>query len=48
MTSEFMIAFYKNWLEGEISIRAAFNKTQIEMKNKYKDPVEWAGFVLIE
>lgn len=47
-TAVFMTAFYKNWLEKEMSIRAAFNTTQLEMKNKYANPLDWAGFVLIE
>jgi len=31
-----------------LSIRAAFNATQLEMKKKFIDPIDWAGFVLIE
>jgi len=47
-TSVFMTSFYKNWLVNKKSIRAAFNATQLEMKKKFIDPIDWAGFVLIE
>ena len=47
-TAVFMSTFYKYWLEKKQSIRSAFNTTQLEMKNKYSNPMDWAGFVLIE
>jgi tetratricopeptide (TPR) repeat protein/CHAT domain-containing protein len=47
-TSEFMILFYQNLLTQK-SIPLAFNATQNEMKNRYRDePYKWAGFVLIK
>ena len=47
-TSVFMTRFYENYLENKMSIRDAFNKTQLEMKERFKEPHSWAGFVLIE
>lgn len=47
-TSVFMIEFYKNWQEGKMGIREAFNKTQLEMRDRFFDPYSWAGFVLVE
>ena len=47
-TSEFMNAFYSEWLESN-NIRNAFNKAQRLMQSKYpEDPVKWAAFVLFE
>lgn len=47
-TTEFMVAFYENWLDGK-DIQKAFHSTQHKMSNKYKDePFKWAGFVLVE
>jgi CHAT domain-containing protein len=47
-TTEFMEAFYDNWLGGQ-EIHDAFSNTQLKMKNKYRDePYKWAGFVLME
>jgi len=47
-TSVFMTTFYKNWLEDKMTIPAAFNKTQKEMRDRFFNPYQWAGFVLIE
>lgn len=47
-TKEFMISFYKNWLNEKLSIPDAFRNTQKEMREKYVDPYLWAGFVLVE
>lgn len=47
-TKEFMAAFYRHWLEGEMAIPDAFCKTQLEMKERFEDPNLWAGFVLME
>ncbi|MFZ1562013.1 MAG: CHAT domain-containing protein, partial [Saprospiraceae bacterium] len=47
-TKEFMIGFYKNWLEKKLSIPDAFRITQKEMHEKYTNPYLWAGFVLVE
>ncbi len=55
-TKEFMITFYKNWLNAKgpaqggkkLSIPDAFRLTQKEMRDKYTDPYLWAGFVLVE
>jgi len=47
-TSVFMTRFYENYLEENMTIREAFNKTQLEMRDRFFDPYNWAGFVLIE
>jgi CHAT domain-containing protein/tetratricopeptide (TPR) repeat protein len=47
-TKEFMITFYRNWLNEKRSIPDAFRITQKEMREKYNDPYLWAGFVLVE
>jgi CHAT domain-containing protein len=47
-TTEFMEKFYAHWL-GSNDIHKSFQKTQLHMRNKYKDdPFKWAGFVLME
>ncbi len=47
-TSVFMTTFYENWLTNKMSIPDAFNKTQIEMRDRFFNPYQWAGFVLME
>lgn len=47
-TSVFMTEFYRNWIEADLTIRAAFNKTQKEMRDRFFNPFQWAGFVLID
>ena len=47
-TSVFMTTFYDNYINEKISIRKAFNKTQLQMRDRFFDPYNWAGFVLIE
>jgi len=45
---EFMVLFYENYLEVDDDIRAAFNKAQLTMRDRYPDPYIWAGFILTE
>ena len=49
-TADFMESFYKNWLtkNKDTSVSEAFQKTQQQMRKKYKSPYFWAGWVLIE
>jgi CHAT domain-containing protein len=47
-TSVFMTTFYKHWLEGKMSIPDAFRNTQQEMRERFINPYQWAGFVLVE
>ena len=47
-TSEFMITFYRHWLEGKMTIPDAFRATQKEMRERFINPYQWAGFVLVE
>jgi len=44
-TAELMQLFYSNVFKGE-SYYTAFRKAQKALKEKYKDPTKWAGFVL--
>ncbi len=47
-TTVFMDTFYRKWLaEGE-SIADAFRHTQHEMRNRFIDHYDWAGFILLE
>ena len=47
-TKYFMVSFYKNWLEDNSSIRKAFYKTQKEYRQRFINPYQWAGFILLE
>ncbi|MFN8280228.1 MAG: CHAT domain-containing tetratricopeptide repeat protein [Saprospiraceae bacterium] len=47
-TKDFMLSFYKNWLSNENSVREAFNKTQAEFRQRFVNPYQWAGFILLE
>lgn len=45
-TQELMTKFYTNWLKTG-NKQQAFKAAQIELKNKYKEPYYWGGFILI-
>ncbi len=48
-TSEFMTAFYTQWLQKGFSIPDAFRNAQRKMRAKYPaEAYHWAGFVLVE
>jgi len=47
-TSEFMTAFYRNWLEKKQTIPDAFRVAQKDMRERFVNPYLWAGFVLVE
>jgi CHAT domain-containing protein len=47
-TQELMTSFYSLWLEDKMSIPDAFRAAQKLMREKYKSPFLWAGFVLVE
>jgi len=47
-TSVFMTAFYRHWLEGKKSIPDAFRATQRDLRERFVNPYQWAGFVLVE
>ncbi|MEI2695032.1 MAG: CHAT domain-containing tetratricopeptide repeat protein [Saprospiraceae bacterium] len=47
-TKDFMLSFYKNWISDTSSIRNAFKKTQLEFRQRFVNPYQWAGFVLLE
>lgn len=46
-TSELMSAFYKLWLSGKTK-REAFATAQRQVREKYKEPYHWAGFVMMD
>jgi CHAT domain-containing protein len=48
VTQEFMSLFYEIWLHDKTTIREAFNKTQLEIKERYPQPYYWGAFLLIE
>ena len=47
-TQELMTTFYSKWLEDKMSIPDAFRAAQKVMKDKFKEPFYWAGFILVE
>jgi CHAT domain-containing protein len=47
-TQAFMTTFYLAWLEEGKSIPEAFTAAQAYMRARYKDPFEWAAFILLE
>ena len=47
-TALFMVTFYQNWLGGDRSIPEAFRLTQKAMQERFINPYQWAGFVLVE
>jgi CHAT domain-containing protein/tetratricopeptide (TPR) repeat protein len=46
-TSELMISFYTHWLSGKTK-QEAFKIAQKEVRESYKNPYFWAGFVLMD
>ncbi len=46
-TSELMSAFYKLWISGKTK-REAFASAQKSVREKYKEPFYWAGFVMMD
>ena len=47
-TKDFMVTFYEHLLEDNMAIPDAFRLTQKEMKDRFYNPYQWAGFVLVE
>ena len=47
-TSSFMVAFYKKWIEEKESLHDAFYNTQKEMRERFVNPYQWAGFILLQ
>ena len=47
-TANLMTVFYKNWLEGKMTISNALRAAQKEMRERGLAPYFWAGFVLVE
>ncbi|WP_027066161.1 CHAT domain-containing protein [Maribacter sp. Hel_I_7] len=48
ITSEYMVSFYENLVQNEMSISDSYLATQETFKKKYKNPYYWAAFVLIK
>lgn len=46
-TAEFMHVFYQKWLKGK-TIHDAFATAQKKMRKAYRDPFQWAAWVLVE
>lgn len=47
-TMAFMTEFYRNWLELDLTIPEAFRKTQRQMRDRFFNPYDWGGFILLE
>ncbi|HOY05447.1 MAG TPA: CHAT domain-containing protein [Saprospiraceae bacterium] len=47
-SQELMTAFYSRWITDKMSIPDAFDAAQKTMREKYKDPFLWAGFILVK
>lgn len=45
-TQEFMVYFYRHWLEG-VDVNHAFRLAQRSLKEKYSHPYYWGAFVLV-
>jgi len=46
-TADLMIAFYQLWLSGKTKSEA-FAEAQRQVREKYKEPYHWAGFVMMD
>lgn len=47
-TSSFMVTFYKKWIEEKEPLHDAFYNTQKEMRERFVNPYQWAGFILLQ
>ena len=47
-TRDFMTTFYRHWLEEGLPIREAFQTTQQIFRERFINPYQWAGFILLE
>ena len=49
-TQLLMTEFYRNWIlsNGKLSKRAAFRKAQNTVRSRYSNPVDWAGFIILD
>jgi CHAT domain-containing protein len=43
-----MVGFYEHYLIDKMTIPEAFRQTQNEMKERFYNPYQWAGFILVE
>ena len=47
-TQLLMTEFYNNWIGKHQSKREAFRNAQKSVRNKYEEPVYWAGFIMLD
>jgi len=59
VTKDLMVSFFRNWSENDRqsgspsgrnkseNLRSAFRKAQIEIRDKFPEPLYWGGFVLL-
>jgi len=46
-TEKLMSVFYQQWLSGK-NKREAFSEAQKQVREKYKEPYYWSGFVMLD
>ncbi|MGN0187295.1 MAG: CHAT domain-containing protein, partial [Paludibacteraceae bacterium] len=47
-TQLLMTEFYKNWITNGQSKREAFRNAQNRVRSEFKEPVYWAGFIMLD
>ncbi|MGN0187506.1 MAG: CHAT domain-containing protein, partial [Paludibacteraceae bacterium] len=48
-TTQFLMTeFYKNWITNGQSKREAFRNAQNRVRSEFKEPVYWAGFIMLD
>ncbi|MBR6018445.1 MAG: CHAT domain-containing protein [Paludibacteraceae bacterium] len=47
-TQLLMTTFYRNWITNKQTKRVAFHNAQNTVRAKYKDPIYWAAFILLD
>lgn len=47
-TKSLMTNLYRNWLQDQSTLRAAFSKAKNQLRDEYPHPYYWAPFVLLE
>ena len=48
VTQMLMIEFYKNYCSGKVDKRESLRKAQKTVREKFKEPYYWAGFIMLD